>query len=241
MTDSETLEPFLRFVDAYNGICSLLERAVNEWPRLPEGWEGYKEHLAALDHERPAVVALFICVGHDSPADGRRIVESIIGACARAKAACEASHCPLDKLRDMQDGMREYGAYLLQFVHVWNYEQRRPASLAGWYSNVPSTAPPRETTPQDRLQFENASHTVTLDGQAYREIDPTAYLILKSIAEKTIFQGPGLKVSGGVLEKVHGLLGKKQDRELKKLPEELHAIVQGLPGSGRWIELPPLK
>jgi hypothetical protein len=92
-----------------------------------------------------------------------------------------------------------------------------------------------ESTPAERLVFDHDTFTITLDGRPYPHLDPTAFRILETIRAKH----PEKASSKHLLEQP-GLKGKNIDRELRKLPEELRAVVQGSSGSGRWIALPPL-
>jgi hypothetical protein len=110
----------------------------------------------------------------------------------------------------------------------------RPAGDGPQAPQEQTAACPDGQAPEERLRFDPDTLTVTLDGTPYENLDPTAYLILEAI-----WQGQRRPVSSKTLDDMHGLHGKKIDRELKKLPQELQAIIKGKPGSGRWLELPP--
>jgi hypothetical protein len=92
-----------------------------------------------------------------------------------------------------------------------------------------------ESSPAERLVFDRDTLTITLDGLPHPNLDPTAFRILEAIRAES----PEKASSKQLLEQP-GLRGKNIDRELRKLPEELRAVVQGSSGSGRWIALPPL-
>jgi hypothetical protein len=87
---------------------------------------------------------------------------------------------------------------------------------------------------EERLLFDRDTLTVTLDRKEYPELDPTAFSILEEV-----WKGQGKPVSGKTLSDLPGMRGKNIPREIKKLPEDLRAIVKGGTGSGRWISLPP--
>jgi hypothetical protein len=89
--------------------------------------------------------------------------------------------------------------------------------------------------PTARLNFDRESLTITLDGISYPGIDPTAFQLFEEI-----HRGDGRPVSGRTLLQLPGCRGKKIPRELDKLPEPLRRLVMARPGSGRWIELPPI-
>jgi hypothetical protein len=88
--------------------------------------------------------------------------------------------------------------------------------------------------PPPRLILDQESKTITLDGTPYPGIDPVAFQIFEAI-----WNADPKKVSSTTLLKLPGLRGKNISRELKKLPEDLRILVQGAPGSGYWMELPP--
>jgi hypothetical protein len=89
-------------------------------------------------------------------------------------------------------------------------------------------------TAEQRLKFDTLTQTVTLDGEAFTNLDPVAFRILR-----VIWEGQERKTSSRELTDLPGLGSKNIPRELKKLPEELQAIVRGATGAGRWICLPP--
>jgi hypothetical protein len=86
-----------------------------------------------------------------------------------------------------------------------------------------------------RLAFDLPTLTVTLDGEAFAGLDPTAFRLLKAIHD-----GGARPVSSRELQRLPQCHDKNVRRELNKLPKALLAIVSGKPGSGRWIELPVL-
>jgi hypothetical protein len=94
-------------------------------------------------------------------------------------------------------------------------------------------ARPAEHPPEERLVFDRETLTVTLDKRKYEGLDPTAFHILREIAE-----GEGKPVRSETLLGLPSVRGKNIQRELRKLPPELRAIIPGRPGSGRHLCLP---
>jgi hypothetical protein len=92
------------------------------------------------------------------------------------------------------------------------------------------------TDSTERLLFDAATLTITLDGAVFRNLDPIGFAVFEAIVR--LQRDTSLPVRPAALEAQPGLKGKKVARELKKLPAELRALVRGKGGSGRWIELP---
>jgi hypothetical protein len=92
----------------------------------------------------------------------------------------------------------------------------------------------KESDLSQRLQFDAATHTVTLDGQRFENLDPVPFLVLQKLAQKW----PGI-VTDAELAEAPLLHGKKFRRELQKLPAPLFALVRSRRGKGRWLALPP--
>lgn len=95
--------------------------------------------------------------------------------------------------------------------------------------------PGRKVLPPDtRLTLDQESYTITLDGTPYSGIDATAFTIFNAI-----WNARPLKVSSTRLRKIPALARKNIGRELDKLPKDLRDLVDGAPGSGYSIVLPP--
>lgn len=87
--------------------------------------------------------------------------------------------------------------------------------------------------PPERLTFNLDTHTVTLDGQAYKVPDPKAFLVYKALADAR----PNPLTKAAIAGKVPGCKGDKTVPSLlKKLPEPLRATVRSGPG-GYWLDL----
>jgi hypothetical protein len=91
------------------------------------------------------------------------------------------------------------------------------------------------------LRFEDATHSVWLDGMKIaEEIDPAPYTAFKAIAKAN-----GARVSSNELRKLPGLKGKsvKIKPKLDRLPRAVRRLVKSKPAAngGYWIELPPPK
>jgi hypothetical protein len=87
----------------------------------------------------------------------------------------------------------------------------------------------------ERLHFNDDTHTVTLDGIAYKIADPKAYAVYQEIAKNK----PNPVTAKKIQEKVPGCLGEKKVRNLlKSLPKPLQATVKSAE-YGYWLDLPP--
>jgi hypothetical protein len=100
----------------------------------------------------------------------------------------------------------------------------------------PPTPLPATTAPVERLHFDDLTHTVTLDGEAVRVDNPTAYVAFQVIAKAA----PAV-VKADDLDGIPGLRHKRIDRLLADLPPVLRECVKSQPSLGRWLSLPPAK
>jgi hypothetical protein len=88
-----------------------------------------------------------------------------------------------------------------------------------------------------RLVIDLLSNTITLDGTAFRQLNPNSIR-----AFKVYFDGAGATLSS---KKVRdSLKGCHHDKTLQRwldaLPQQLRTCLKGVTGSGRYLELPPL-
>jgi biotin operon repressor len=95
----------------------------------------------------------------------------------------------------------------------------------------------RELSPPvqaQRLLFDDAARTVTLDGTPFQVRDPVPFRLLQALYNA----GEGQVVSGQALMKMLGMLNKNLSREFDKLPKGLGVIVKSNGGKGYWLQLP---
>jgi hypothetical protein len=85
------LADFVAFFRTYSDLLKLLDSALAAWPRLPESWDLYDEHLSTLDRHRAAVAALM--TRHGIP-DAGTAVANVVQGCAWAKEEVEGRPCP---------------------------------------------------------------------------------------------------------------------------------------------------
>jgi hypothetical protein len=78
---------------------------------------------------------------------------------------------------------------------------------------------------EPRITFDDPAHVITVDQQAYGPIDPTAYLLFKTIYG----QGEETRqpVSSACLKRQPGLEKKTISREFEKLPQGLKDLGSG--------------
>jgi hypothetical protein len=109
---------FKEYVVAYVGIVKLLDAALAAWPKPPQGWDRFDEHLAALEQHRSAVATLLTRFGGWTPADACRIATEVWEWCWRAKVAAGQVPCPREKLWQVRADVGELGLPLRQLADL---------------------------------------------------------------------------------------------------------------------------
>jgi hypothetical protein len=104
---AESLHCLQQFVAAYIGIYGQLDDAIESWPRLPNEWRRFDDHLALLHQYRPAMAALLTLKGRESPESAHSIVANLLYGCAKAKEIAEGTPCPREMLLEVRDCVSE--------------------------------------------------------------------------------------------------------------------------------------
>jgi hypothetical protein len=148
-----------------------------------------------------------------------------------------AQHLPgvddwfLDCVRPKPVRGRRAGEHLVRTHNSVNGRQLAEAQIA--VRKKPEPRVPAQPQ-QDRLTLDQGTLTITLDGETFAGVDPTAFRLFEAINK-----GKAVPVSGRELRRLPAMSGKNVSRELEKLPANLQSVIRTKPGSGRWIELPP--